>query len=365
MKVGIIGVGIQGFKYLEMLIDNMPEYKVVAITRINDERKAKLKGKIENIKIYQSDEEMFKAIDNKEISLDAVIITTPHLRHEYDASEAFKRGLMVLCDKPAGAYLSQGERMLEESHGLRYGFIFHQRAYPIYKRLYDLVHSGKYGSIKRYLYVVTDWYRINEYYVKEAWRGKYKTDGGGVFMNQCPHSLDIMQHIVGMPESVYADLKFGKYHPIEVEDEGTIILRHKGYSGVFVTSTGETPGVNRFEISTDKALITCYKDRIVIKENEYMEDYYRNQNLEDFKNPEAKVTEEIIETNNQEAYIEIFKNFYNKVENLYVDGKEALNSLILSNAIYLSAFKNNEVKIPSSFDSFNKEFEEEMKKRIK
>lgn len=364
MRVGIIGVGIQGFKYLELILNEIKEYKVVAITRINDERKNKISNFLGDIKIYETDEALYKALDNGEIKLDAVIITTPHLRHEYDATEAFKRGLMVLCDKPAGAYLRQGINMLEMSSGKRYGYIFHQRAYPIYQRLYDLVHSGKYGKIKRYLYVVTDWYRINEYFTHEAWRAKYKTDGGGVFMNQCPHSIDIMQHICGMPQSIYADLKFGKYHPIEVEDEGTVILKHKKYTGVFITSTGETPGVNRFEISLEKAVITCYKDRIVIKENDLFEYEYRNMSLDEYKSPIPKTYEEIIETDNKKAYLDILNNFNNLNEDLYVDGKEALNSLILSNAIYLSAFKNKEVEILTSYEEFNNEFEEEMNKRI-
>ena len=364
MRLGIIGVGIQGFKYLELLLNNFKEHEIVAITRINEERKNKIKNYLSNIKIYETDELLFKAIDNKEINVDAIIITTPHLRHEYDAIEAFKRNIMVLCDKPCGAYLRQGLNMLNKSHDIRYAYIFHQRAYPIYQKLYDLVHSGKYGKIKRYLYVVTDWYRINEYFSHEAWRAKYSTDGGGVFMNQCPHSLDIMQHICGMPQSLYADLKFGKYHPIEVEDEGTVILKHKDYTGVFITSTGETPGVNRFEISLEKAIITCYKDKIVIKENEYFENYYRNMSLNEYKEPESFEEEYLFKLNNNAAYIEIFNNFFNLNKDLYVDGKEALNSLILSNAIYLSAFKNKEIIIHNDFDNFNKEFEEEMNKRI-
>ena len=364
MKLGIIGVGGQGFSYLELLLNNYKEHEIVAITRIKEERKNKIKEYLNNIKIYDSDELLFKAIDNNEIKLDAIIITTPHLRHEYDAIEAFKRGIMVLCDKPCGAYLRQGLNMLNNSNNLRYGYIFHQRAYPIYKKLYDLVHSGKYGNIKRYLYVVTDWYRINEYYTHDAWRAKYKTDGGGVFMNQSPHSIDIMQYICGMPKSIYADLKFGKYHPIEVEDEGTVILKHDNYNGVFITSTGETPGVNRFEISLDKAIITCYKNKIIIKENEYNEIHYRNMHLNEFKTPIPIEEEYSFETNNKDAYKEIFNNFFDLNQKLYADGKEALNSLILSNAIYLSSFKNKEIIIPNNFDEFNKEFEEEMKKRI-
>jgi predicted dehydrogenase len=40
-----------------------------------------------------------------------------------------------------------------------------------------------------------------------------------VLSNQCPHNLDLVQWICGMPSSVSAHIALGKHHEIEVEDE--------------------------------------------------------------------------------------------------------------------------------------------------
>lgn len=53
-----------------------------------------------------------------------------------------------------------------------------------------------------------------------------------------------------MPKRVRAFAAFGKYHDIEVEDDVTAYVEYEnGATGVFITTTGEAPGTNRFEVS--------------------------------------------------------------------------------------------------------------------
>ena len=52
-----------------------------------------------------------------------------------------------------------------------------------------------------------------------------------------------------MPEEVTGFLGFGRYHQIEVEDDATLYFKYKdGKNATFITSTGESPGVNRLEV---------------------------------------------------------------------------------------------------------------------
>lgn len=56
---------------------------------------------------------------------------------------------------------------------------------------------------------------------------------GGVLLNQCPHNLDLLQWICGMPARVQAFCNEGKWHDIEVEDEVTAYLEYpNGATGV-------------------------------------------------------------------------------------------------------------------------------------
>src|SRR5699024_10624546 len=91
----------------------------------------------------------------------------------------------------------------------------------------------------RVSWTVTDWYRSNAYYAGSGWRGSWEKDGGGTLLNQCPHNLDMLQWICGMPARTRAFCHNGKYHPIPVEDEVTAYLEWPGgATGVTSSSTG-------------------------------------------------------------------------------------------------------------------------------
>ena len=373
LNIAIIGMGGMGSKYAKMLFENKGlGFNVVAVTRVKGKNLENVKDYIDNVLIYESDEALFKGFDNKEFACDAVLVVTPHLRHEYDVEEAFKRNLHVICDKPAGVSLSQGLNMLNSNvNNNVYGFIFQQRYFPIYSKIKEILESKKYGKIKRVSCTVTDWYRTNAYYVSQSWRATYKTDGGGILLNQCPHTLDILYYLFGMPQSVIAHCECGKYHPIEVEDEVSALMKYKdNFTLTFITSTGELPGVNRIEIVLDKAVINVYKTYIEIYENEHEEKYYRNMSLDEYVTPTPKYSKiEFAPYSN--AYLDIFRNFNNAIfgkENIKISGIEALNSLYLSNAMYLSSWQNKEIKFydlkSEKINDFIKEFEMEFNKKI-
>lgn len=55
-----------------------------------------------------------------------------------------------------------------------------------------------------------------------------------------------------MQNKVQAFCHNGKWHDIGVEDDVTAYLQYpNGATGVFVTTTGDYPGTNRFEITLD------------------------------------------------------------------------------------------------------------------
>lgn len=248
-------------------------------------------------------------------------------------------------------------RAKEEKPDLQYGYIFHQRTFPVYRKMRELVQSGKYGSIKRVNWVITDWYRSNAYYESGAWRATWSGDGGGTLLNQCPHNLDLLQWICGMPEYVCGFCHEGKYHPIEVEDDVTVYMEWKnGATGVLVASTGEAAGVNRLEISLDNALVVCEKGKLSVCELDKPEQEYRNGNGDLFAKPNT--TRKEIECPPQEgAYETLLSEF--AAGNIIAGGEEAIKSLYLSNAVYLSSWEHRTIQIPAQGSSAESEFEKQ------
>ena len=48
------------------------------------------------------------------------------------------------------------------------------------------------------------WNRNEEYYTSSGWRGKMKTEGGGVMINQAIHTIDLLTLFLGIPKKLWA-----------------------------------------------------------------------------------------------------------------------------------------------------------------
>jgi predicted dehydrogenase len=200
--------------------------------------------------------------------VDAVLISTPHYEHPPLAIAAMKAGLHVLSEKPSGVYTKQVRELnaAAEKSDRVFGVMFNQRTIPAHQKVKELIASGELGEIRRASYMITNWLRSQAYYDSGGWRGTWAGEGGGVLMNQCPHNLDLLTWWLGSPSEVRAFCRFGQYHKIEVEDDVTAYLNYgSGATAVFVTTTGEAPGVNRLEVAGDRGLLTLENEKVTFR----------------------------------------------------------------------------------------------------
>lgn len=358
VRFGIIGLGNQGSMYAwhffgEGRIENGV---MTALCDINPAKIDAMKDRLkdDSIKYFDNYLEM---LDSGFI--DAALIEVPHYLHPEMVIECLKRGIHVICEKPAGVYTKQVKEMNEaaKKSSAYFAMMFNQRTNCLYRKMREIIADGGIGELQRVTWIITDWYRTQKYYDSGSWRATWEGEGGGVLINQCPHQLDLVQWVVGkLPSSVRGFCEYGKWHDIEVEDEVTAYLKYdNGATGVFITTTGETPGTNRFEVSG-----TCGK---LVCENGELKWYKNRQDSQVFsKNSEAGfavpgtdvITVETDGLNRQhEGIINNFANAILKIEPLFVDGKEGINGVELMNAIELSGWKNGvEVSLPVNEDEY-------------
>ena len=370
IRTAVIGVGNMGSRYASILQDGaVSGMELSAITRVKEKYRELLKPSLDKgVPVYESADDLFDAVEKDGIALDAVVVATPHYAHEPVAVRAFENGLHVLSDKPSGVYSRQARTMEEaaDRSGKVFSMVFNQRTLPIYIKLKELVQSGKYGSVKRVNWVVTDWYRPERYYTSGAWRATWAGDGGGVLLNQCPHNLDLLQWICGNPSRVQGFCKEGRFHHIEVEDDVTAYMEwDNGAEGVFITSTGEAPGVNRLEISLDEAMIVCEKGTLRIggveKELGCSESEYRKNSTDFFRKIKGDWSTYTPETE-EHFYEKVLQGFADEIEGKgksVADGREGRKSLLLSNAIYLSSWERRMVEVPKPGSPEEREFEKQ------
>jgi len=357
VKLGVIGVGNMGSGHINNIKSGRcPEIEVVAVADINPERLKWARTNLDsNVKLFGSAEEL---IECKE--LDAVLIAVPHYDHPKYAIACFQKGLHTMVEKPAGVYTKQVREMNEEADktNVLFGMMFNQRTDHIYRKMREIVKSGKLGKIRRTNWIITDWYRPQAYYNSGTWRATWKGEGGGVLLNQCPHNLDLWQWICGMPVKASSKMYFGKWHDIEVEDDVTAYVEYEnGATGVFVTTTGDYPGSNRFEISLEKGKLVAEDGKLKMWELSESEPEFSKRNEEHFGHPDCKYTE--VETDGQsEQHVGVLNAFASAVLRgtpLIADGREGMYGLTLSNAIHLSAWTGKDIEIPFDEDLFYNE----------
>lgn len=338
VKVGIVGFGNMGSGHAAYMANGeVPNMEVAAICDINPKKLENAKELYPDIPVFEKAEDMYKSG-----LIEAVIVATPHYVHPELSILAFDNGLHVMCEKPAGVYTKQVLEMNEVARksGKVFTIMFCLRVSPVYMTLKKLIDSGKLGEIKRVTWQVTNWYRPQSYHDSAGWRSTWATEGGGTLINQNPHQLDLWQWMFGVPDSIYADVSFGKYYDIEVDDDVTAIMKYKnGMTGVYMTSTGETPGTNRLDISCDMGRVVVENNKIIFDKNEMSE---REWNKGYHEGEPEYTTEEVPVTGEEALHTGILREFAECILSgaaQTAPGFEGIKELTMSNAMYLSAWK--------------------------
>ncbi|MBE5733088.1 MAG: Gfo/Idh/MocA family oxidoreductase [Clostridiales bacterium] len=367
VRYGIIGLGNQGTSYMYNIFDkNKIEGAVVSACCDNNP------AKIEAMKAKTTNKDVVYFADYKEMLdsglVDAVLVEVPHYQHPEMVMECLKRDIHVISEKPAGVYTKQVKEMNEFAKDKKafFGMMFNQRTNCLYRKMKEMIADGAIGELQRVNWVITNWFRTQNYYDSGAWRATWRGEGGGVLFNQCPHQIDLVQWVVGeMPISVTAHLSYGRWHDIEVEDDVTAIFKYKnGATGVFVTSTSESPGVNRFEVSGTKGRLVAEEGKLI---------YYKNKidTLEQIKTATSGFVapnfEKIeVETDGKNPQHEgIIQNFTNAIlgkEEVFALGVDGYNGVALMDAMQLSGWKNG-AEVPLPFD--DDEYLEILNEKIK
>ena len=362
VRLGILGIGNMGSGHCKnILAEPDCEIELAAVCDVKEDRRNWAKENLpESVAIFDNAEDMMSSG-----TCDAILVAVPHYDHPKYVLEALKHGLHVLSEKPAGVYTKAVREMIEETkkYDKVFAMMFNQRTNCLYRKMHEMVHSGEYGQIKRVNWIITDWYRTQAYYNSGGWRATWAGEGGGVLLNQCPHQLDLLQWICGLPVRVQAHCHVGKWHDIEVEDDVTAYLEFEnGATGVFVTTTGDAPGTNRFEIDMEKAKIVCEDDKLSVYELEVNEREFCFTEPQGFKKPEGHFVE--VETDGQNPqHMGVLKAFAGKILHgtpLVEEGAEGINGLMLSNAMFLSSWEDKMVTLPIDEDLFY----DELMKRV-
>ena len=357
VRLGVIGIGNMGTNHVKnILAGKVPNVRLTAAAdRLEARRDWCRENLPKEVGIYEEGSSLIEGG-----GCDAVLIAVPHYQHPELARQAFKHGLHVMCEKPAGVYTKQVRQMNEaaDDSGKVFGMMFNQRTNCLYRKMHDMVQGGELGALRRVNWIITDWYRTQSYYDSGSWRATWDGEGGGVLLNQCPHNLDLLQWICGMPAKVRAFCNEGKWHDIEVEDDVTAYLEFPGgATGVFITSTGDAPGTNRLEITGELGKLVCENDQLTFfRLEKNLKEHCRTEK-QGFKKPGWETVHVETDGENEQhcGVLRAFGDCILKGTPLVADGREGINGLMLSNAMHLSSWLGETLELPIDEELFIQE----------
>lgn len=356
VRLGIIGMGNMGKFHADYLLaGKVPRAELTAICSTSPAKLASYKS----VKVFDDAEKLIRSG-----LVDAVVIATPHPQHPTQSIAAFEAGLHVMVEKPIASHKADAERLIaarQKHPKVVFGAMFQLRAEPRYLKIQKLIQNGDLGSLVRINWIITDWYRTEAYYASGGWRATWKGEGGGVLLNQCLHQLDTLQWLVGMPERVRGHCQLGRFHNIEVEDNVTIVLEWaNGATGVFVSSTGESPGTNRFEIVGTRGKVVLENNKLTFTRNDADMIEFSRAARTGFAKPEVWNVEIPFE-NAAGLHAILMQNFVDAILDgtpLAVPGEDGIHSVELANVMLYSSLLNQTVDLPMNSAAYETKLNE-------
>ncbi len=333
LRYGVIGAGVVAPLHLEA-IAALDDAEVVGISSLEAEH-LDLRGLLA-------------------LEPDVVVVCSPHPTHAALTVAALEAGAHVLVEKPLAPEACEADTMIAAADRAErlLGVCFQQRFRPVIAAARELIAGGRLGELVR-ASIVDPLYRPNAYYGTASWRGTWSGEGGGVLMNQAPHTLDLLCHLAGPPVKVWG-MSRRRSQPMEAEDTATALLDYaNGAVGTLAVSTTE-PGVQRIELVGDRGRIEIVGETLRFERFEPQLSEHLPTAMGMFDQPSI-VTESVELPTGRGDHLAVHRDFAAAIRAggmPRVPARDALWSLELANAIVLSTHTGHAVALPVDRDAY-------------
>ena len=295
----------------------MDNASVVAVVGRNQE-KTKFYAQRHGIPSYGTD----LSTVVRESRPDAAIICTPNALHHDCVVAAATLGLHCLCEKPLETSRQKQNAMIAicRQNNVKLAVAYMHRFHNHLRYIQAMAASGGLGKIL-VVDAVLKLFREPDYYQKSSWHGKQAIDGGGPFIQQGSHMLDLVLWLTGEYAEVLQAKRFQVFHDIEVEDHGYAVVRFKSGAIGMIEASTSCQGMTKqsIEIAATKGHITADLEKIVsfkvegqiLPEFEPDDDLFR-QLLDDFIESIESDREPFISGESAQGTTELIFDIYEK-----------------------------------------------------
>ncbi|MCA9009536.1 MAG: Gfo/Idh/MocA family oxidoreductase [Planctomycetaceae bacterium] len=288
-------------------------------------------------------------------NISIINICTPSGAHLDPAIASAKAGKHVVVEKPLEISLSRCDQIIDacRENNVKLCTIFPSRFSAANIALKEAIDAGRFGRL-----TIGDtyvkWWRNQDYYDSGGWRGTWALDGGGAYMNQAIHNVDLLYWFMGDVAEVCGMTDTLAHERIEVEDTGAACVKFKnGAIGVLEATTSAFPGLlKRTEIHGTTGSAIVEQDNIKMwsfakeqkRDGEILEKYSSKAGTGGAADPKA------IDFTGHMLQFKDFLKALKKGEKPAVDGYEGRKSVEIILAIYKSSWTGRRVELPLKSD---------------
>jgi len=363
LKFALIGCGRISANHIKALLDNYQDAELVALCDIikdkaesrADEYAQQAVEKnlpVKKPKVYTDYREMLRKKD-----INACVICTESGYHAEIVLNCVALKKHILVEKPMAISLLNADRMIREAeeNKVKLSVCYQNRFNPTIQKLRQEIEEGRFGRIIAGTARIL-WNRNKDYYNQAKWRGTWKLDGG-CLMNQCTHSIDLLQWMIGDEiETVFGQTGNFLHSYNETEDYGSIIIRFKhgaignieGTVCVYprnleetLTILGEKGTVVIGGLALNKILVWDFKDK-----KDSLEEVQKDCNLE---------IENVYGKGHSPLYNNIINSIRNNITPL-IDGYEGKKSLSIVLMVYKSQKANKPITYKENLNISSEDF---------
>ncbi len=281
-----------------------------------------------------------------------VTVCTPSGAHRDAAIAAANAGKHVLVEKPLEITLERCDAMIAacERNNVLLGAILPSRFSAVNVALKAAIDTGRFGTLTLGDSFVK-WWRSQEYYDQGGWRGTWALDGGGAYMNQAIHNVDLLQWFMGDVAEIAAVTGTLAHERIEVEDTGVAALKFRnGALGTLTATTSAWPGLlKKTEIHGNRGSAIVEQDDLLMWE--FAEPQESDAQLKSQLARKAGTTGGASDPKaiSYQGHLAQFRDFVAAVKSgrqPEIDGREGRKSVEIILGIYESARTGRRVTLP-------------------
>ena len=289
-------------------------------------------------------------------AVDIVTICTPSGAHRDPAVAAANAGKHVIVENQLEITLKRCDAIISacRKNKVKLATIMPSRFSPANIALKQAIDQKRFGRLTLGDTYVK-WWRSQEYYDSGGWHGTWALDGGGAYMNQAIHNVDLIYGFMGDVDEVAAVTDTLAHRRIEVEDVGVAAVRYKsGALGTIEATTSAHPGLlKKTEIHGTEGTVIVEQDDILMwefaekaKQDAAIRRKFKRRVGGTGGASDPKAISYV-------GHMEQIKDFLRALETggkPLVDGEEGRKSVEIILAIYKSSWTGRRVKLPLKSD---------------